>query len=221
MKEARVRLLYPASVKPEEVGAALRGIERFRAYGVLHDSACFGVNDSDALRGVSNGKAMKRMVLSPDLAVGNFDLRTDVIGMIFKREIIPVGLTPTRMKEIVGGEYATKLEPRLGLSREGIGAIVSLHKSREMEDAGADESVPAFRSGMDMGIALKSIELAVAHELGHVFGKTGHCEKDGCLMQANRDFADFIDRFVIPGANFCRDCSSTISCAISRLSSPF
>jgi len=220
MKDVRIRLLYPSSVKPEEVRAAVRGMERFRAYGVLHDSAGLGVNDKEALRGVSNGKAMKRLVTSPELVMSPIDLHVDVVGIIFNRNIIPVGLTPFRMKEIVGDEFSVKKEPRLGLSREGIGAIVSLHKPREMGDASVDESVPIFRNGMDGGIALKSIELAVAHELGHVFGKTGHCEKDGCLMQANRDFADFIDRFVIPGVNFCRDCSSKISCAVNRMIAP-
>ncbi len=221
MKEVRVRLLYPASVKPEEVGAALRGMERFRTYGVLHDSAGLRGNDKEALRGVSNGKTMKRLVTSPELVMSPVDLHVDVVGMLFKRDIIPVGLTPVRMNELVGEEFSVKKEPRLGLSRGGIGAIVSLFKPREMETASTDASVPVYRNGMDSGIALKSIELAVMHELGHVFGVQGHCENKGCLMQANENFADFIDRFVIPGVNFCRNCSSTISCAVNRMIAPF
>jgi hypothetical protein len=217
MRDVRIRLLYPSSARPEEVRAAIQGMERFRAYGVLHDSAVLGDNDRTALRGVRNGKAIKRMITSPDLVVGYFDFCGDVSELVFTKDIIPVGLTPSRMSEMVGEEFSTRREPRLGLSRDVTGAIVSLFRARELATMSADVTVPPFRNGIEPELALKSIELAVKHELGHVFGRTGHCEKDGCLMQANRGFADFIDRFVREGLDFCGRCSSTISCTVSRM----
>jgi hypothetical protein len=221
MKDVRVRLLYPSSVKPEEVGAAIRGMERFRAYGVLHDEAQVGGRDKAALEGVRNGKSIKSILLSALPAVAYYDIHGSLSELFRASDTIPIGLTPARMKRMVEEEFSTRLEPSLGLSREGEGAIVSLFKAREMETASADESVPLFRNGMDNGIALKSIELAVAHELGHVFGRKEHCGKEGCLMQANRDFADFVDRFVMAGAEFCRDCSAKISGTIGRMTVGF
>ncbi len=221
MKDVRVRLLYPSSVKPEEVSAAIRGMERFRTYGILHDEAQVGGGGKAALKGVRNGKSIESILLSALPTVAYCDIHGSFSEFFRTSDTIPIGLTPARMNKLAEVEFSTRLEPSLGLSREREGAIVSLFRSREMAAGALDMAVPPFRNGMDLGFALKSVELAVAHELGHVFGRKEHCGKEGCLMQANRDFADFIDRFVIPGVDFCRDCSSTISCAINRMIVPF
>ncbi len=217
MKDIRIRLLYPSSVRQEEVRAALRGMEKFRECGVGHDCAGLGDDDRKALRGVRNGSSVKSILESPEPVVRYADLLGDISELFVSKDTLPLGLTPSPMSELVGGEFSTRLERRVGLSRECMGALVSLSHSRGME--GGMPSAP-YRDGRDPGLALKSIELAVRHELGHLFGRR-HCRNESCVMQENRDFADFIERFVRKNLDFCRDCSGAIGSFICRWTSGY
>jgi hypothetical protein len=220
MKYVRIRLLYPHSIKPEEVGAAIRGMERFRAYGVLHDSTDVAGGRA-ALKNVRNAKAIKWLITAEEPAITRADFHGSMIELFTGSDIIPVGLTPYRMSEMVGDEYSMRREMRLGLSLENEGAVVSLFKAREMAGAADAGTAPPYRTGDCSELALKSIEAAVVHELGHVFGRKEHCPKDGCIMQANRNFADFIDRFVVQGADFCTDCAATVRLTVCKMISGF
>jgi len=221
MKDVRIRLIYPPSVKPEEVGAAVRGMERFRAFGVLFDSAGIGGNDRAALKGVRNGNAIKCMITATEPALTFSDFHGGFGDILATRDIIAVGLTASCLNEIVCDEFSSRPEIRLGLSRESEGAIVSLFRMRGMVAAAMQNSSTPYRTGAEAELALKAVELAVVHELGHVFGKKGHCEKAGCVMQTNRGFPDFIERFVRPGVDFCRDCAATVNSAVCKMISGF
>ncbi|MEW6036553.1 MAG: hypothetical protein AB1529_08130 [Candidatus Micrarchaeota archaeon] len=217
MKDVRIRLLYPSSVRPEEVRAAMRGMDRFRDFGALHDCAELGRGDRAALRGVRNGSSIKSILASPAPVVRYADLLGDISELFVSKEILALGLTPSPMSEFVGEEFSTRLERRVGVSRECVGAVVSLSQARAME--GGMQAAP-YRNLSDPGLALRSVELAVRHELGHVFGKR-HCRNEGCLMQENRDFPDFIERFVRKNLDFCRDCSAAIGSFICRWTSAY
>ncbi|MCI0504142.1 hypothetical protein L0Y65_05535 [Candidatus Micrarchaeota archaeon] len=219
MKDVRIRLLHPPSVKPEEVGAAIRGMERFRAFGVQIDNAELGENCRAVLNGVRNGGAIKNMVNATAPAITFSDFHGGFWEALASNDILPLGLTPSCMNEIVYGEYSSRLEIRLGLSREKEGAIVSLFRIRGI--ASTQTLSGPYRTADDAGLALKAIETAVVHELGHVLGKTGHCESEGCVMQANSSFEDFINRFVRPGLDFCRECARTVNMAVCRMTTGY
>lgn len=221
MKDVRIRLLFPPLVREDEVRAAIRGMERFRAFGVLCDCAGLGREDRAALRGVRNGGAMKSMITATAPFLTFSDFHGGLWEAVVARDIIPVGLTASCMSEIVWSEYPPKVEIRLGLSKENEGAIVSLFRIRGITAAAGQSDATPYRAGAEEKLALKAIETAVVHELGHVFGKKGHCEKEGCVMQANRDFADFMDRFVMAGADFCRNCAATVNSAVCRMAASF
>lgn len=218
MKDVRIRLLYPSTVRPEEVRSAMSGMERFRAYGVLHDSTDINAGGPGSLKGVRNVRTMKWLLNAENPSITSVDLGGGIADFFFSNRIIPVGLTPSRISESVSSEYSTANESRAGLSLEGEGAIVSLFRVRELA-AGADMAAgEPNRAAATSALALDAIRLAVIHEVGHVLGVKGHCEKEGCVMQANRDFADFIERFVKAGADFCRDCSAKVNSAVCRMS---
>ena len=206
MKELKVRILHPPSVTAEEVKAALRGAERFRAYGVVCDHA--DVTLKSALLDVKNGRRVRELVTSPEPVVHFCDLGFGVWEAFFPKSVLPLGLTPSRMREAVDESEAYKLEPRLGIARANEGALVSLSRIRESATGGSPH-----RSEPDT--ALKAIEMAVVHELGHVLGRKDHCARQGCVMQGNENYLDFIERFVRKGVDLCWECSSMISSSIS------
>jgi hypothetical protein len=209
MKEPRVRLLYPPSVTREEMVSALRGMERFNRFGVISDEACLS-SGKIALKGVTCSGSISRIVAAPS-PVTPFDMRINFSEVLFPRDIIPIGLTPLQMRQLIGEEYGDRLDAVIGLARPNLGAVVSLYRMRTID------------GGTGSALGRKAVETAVAHELGHVLGVDLHCERPDCIMQANTGikagtgFEFFMERFVKAGLDFCRDCASKIhstACAL-------
>lgn len=220
MKEVKIRLLYPSTVKHEEVEAALKAFGKFSGFGVLHDHAA--VEGQDALRGVRNGKSVRSIVTSPSPTVQHYDFMPGISEIFFTKDIIPMALTPNRMVELVdnGLDYL-KGEPRIGVARQGEGAVVSLFRIRQLSPEGVMMDGAPYRLEAETGLRAKAIEVAVGHELGHVLGRKSHCPTSGCIMQENENFIDFVERFVKQRVDFCRECCSVIGSNVNRMQYDF
>lgn len=216
MKDLRIRLLYPQSVKHEEVKAALKGFERFREFGVLYDHAV--VDDKYSLRGVKNARAVKGIITADEPVVPYYAFMPGISEIFFPKDVIPFGLTPHRITELVdNGLGHLKGEPRIGVARQNEGAVVSLFRVRQLDSEGRGMAADPYRATTETNLGAKAIEVAVSHMLGNVCGKREHCPTAGCIMQENENYIDFIERFVKQKVDFCRDCSSKIRSSISRL----
>ena len=213
MKEVRIRILYPRSITPDEVQSAIRGTNYFTHFGVLFDHS--DIEAGTALHGVKNGRAIKRILESDDPKISYYDLGGDLSHILFPKHTLPIGLTPVQLHELINDDYASHLVPSIGLSQSNEGAVVSLFRFRQLDLNAANAP---FRT-LGFSLSSKATEIAVAHELGHLLGVEGHCEKSNCIMQANTDFDDFIERFVRTVVTLCRDCSDQISLNICRSSS--
>ncbi len=209
MRELKVRILYPSSVTSCEVKAAIRGVQRFTEFGITFDH--MGIDAPGACVFLKSKGKMKELLTSPKPTVPWNGLSRGLLEPLFRAEIIGIGLTPERLVECVEGSGIDRLEGRIGISTLKQGAVISLDRIR------------AARKNLDRdtflneGEADKAIEIAVAHELGHVFGISEHCTNTSCSMQENVDFKDFIERFVRRAVDFCRESSSRIRSTINEL----
>ncbi|MEW6723275.1 MAG: hypothetical protein AB1324_08480 [Candidatus Micrarchaeota archaeon] len=206
-----VRLLFPNTVRQTEVAAARSALESFGRFGVTHDSIqvdaapggmFWKVKHMEPVRKVKHGEKIHSIITNPGaVVVGPLDLQTESISCLWHdKDILGVGLTPWRIHE--AEVFPDEKSRRLGLSLFGHGALVSLFMIRELGE----------------GVRESAITLAIKHEVGHVFiNRKGHCGNAGCLMQENENSRDFVERFVLPALDFCRECREEIGKGIAML----
>lgn len=192
MQQPRVRLIFNPSLGTREKRAALHALHHFANRGVVYDCIDAGPSTKE-LRRVRRGYAIRRIVLDAKPVVMPADLLYEpFMAAFFRKDIYGIGFTPHELTEISGPQEKTIREPRIGVSVPGAGAVVSVAAIRELE-------------GQE---ALDAIGAATRHELGHVFGISGHCTDGSCIMRGNRDFADFVENMVRKARAFCRECEA-------------
>jgi hypothetical protein len=201
MKKPRLALVFDSErVSKDERSAASRGFGKF-------DVLCEQIDVLDRNGGLwllKNGERMKGMVSSREdirLHPGEI-IESSASSWFPERNTMGLGITPMRIIDISipkGG-----MRGNLGVSHPAFGGLVSIARFRKLGG----------------GLSLKAIELAVAHEIGHVLGNREHCAND-CLMQENRDYHDFVERFVKRDLGPCRDCMGRASLAIKALPGPY
>jgi hypothetical protein len=217
MNEARVRLIFHESLGTRERLAALAGARAFAKFGVTCD--CAGACDMKALRHVKAGASLGRMVRAENPVVRVGDLLYESIWefVLYSKTIYGIGITP---HPLLDGDATDLIRDRaasgrgvhaVGLSVFGAGGLVSVQRMLETKGE----------------LGERAISAAVRHELGHVFlkggedrdhkGRDSHCTDETCIMQANENYADFIERFVKPGLDFCRHCQGRIGAAVNRI----
>jgi hypothetical protein len=200
-REVRTAVLYHRdSLRAGELEAAFRGLSRLGRFGVICET--LDVASQGGLGAVKRGIVIKDAIYSQEAFLHPFDLLhpgawEGFSGFFRERRIIPLGVIPGRLFE--SGEGAP--QKRLGLSAYGRAGAISLSRIRLMKEK---------------GLALRAIELAAAHETGHILGRQDHCGRD-CLMSENSDFDDFISRHVRGGLDFCRECLRKIEAGVERL----
>ncbi len=227
MKDPKVRLLYSSDVRPAEVHSALKGAMRFRRFGLDCDS--FDVSTKGAFEDVKSARAINNIFAqNGPVVIDRSTLVPDIWEFLSPKGITPLALLPSQLLPAVDYEHTTKLEPgplsgpyrtnfkpvdyehtpkfepRLGFALRTQGALISLAKIREL-------------SQTDPARAGSALELAVAHELGYVFGRAVHCMNGSCLMKKNHSFEDFLTRFVDARVDFCRDCVYAIRQDVNSL----
>lgn len=197
MNEARVRLLFHQSLGTRERLAALAGARDFRMFGVACD--CASIDKRDAVRHVKAGEKLRAIINAANPVVSDKDLAHESVwALIYAKTIYGLGITP--MPLLRRDDGMEEPEKELGVGMAGIGGIISIHKMLEGE--------PGL---LDMAIAA-----AVRHELGHVFRGKGHCADEKCIMQANKDYPDFVERIVKPALDFCHECRLKIGEGVHR-----
>jgi len=196
MQTAHARIILHPALTMQEKRAAMDAARTFHRFGVESDCIDdFGKAGMRALREVKRGEKLHGMVMGGDALVRVMDLRSESLWVLFfDKRIFGLGITPFKLYEVLDGQPCT-VEPRIGLSLPNAAGIVSLH---------------AIRGELDGDEAADAATAAVRHELGHVFGRTGHCTNASCIMQANENFLDFVERFVKPKLDFCRECEGTL-----------
>jgi len=198
MMHPYARIIFHPVLAAHEKRAALEAVRGFQHFGVRYDCVDdFGKAGMRALREVRRGEKLHEMITCGDAVVRTMDLSTESIwALFFDKRIFGLGITPFNLYEVVDGGQRGAVEPRLGLSMVNAAGIVSIRTIRgELDGEEASDAVTA----------------AVRHELGHVFGLAGHCTNASCIMQANENFLDFVERFVKPKLDFCRDCRAALS----------
>jgi hypothetical protein len=192
--KTRLAVLYERSAlsKPE-LDAAMAGISRFRRFGLQ----CEGIEVSDrkAVAGVKRGERIREIIARDKAALSALDLGSLCLGEVFRKErpVSGIGIMGGELFHQTDGERG---ERSTGLSAMDVGGVVTIRRIRLIEDA---------------GLALKTIEAAVAHETGHVLGIKGHCSDDGCLMRENEHLEDFVEITVKNARDLCRRCDALIS----------
>lgn len=195
MKNPHARIILHPTLTTRERQAVLDATRSFRPFSVGYDCVDdFGKAGARALREVKRGERLHEIVMGGDAYVRTMDLRSESLwALFFDKMMFGLGVTPFKLYEVVDGLPAS-IEPRVGLSMPNAAAIVSIHSIRELKGDDATDAVVA----------------AVRHELGHVFGLSGHCANESCIMQENENFLDFVQRFVKPKLDFCRDCQGAL-----------
>ena len=208
VREPNVRILYTPSINHAEVAAAVIGANRFRRFGVVVDDAMidttYGQNNygQNSLSRVKSGAFIRDVITSNTGArVKKSDLSPGIYESLFPKKVLGLGLTPFSITNV---PERSGIEPYqcVGLSLSNRGALVSLSQIRELKGS----------------LLFDAINFAVAHELGHAFGRKDHCESPTCIMQANANLLDFVTRFVEARLDFCRSCVSIIGTHINMQS---
>lgn len=208
MNKPLVRIIYPPSrVSEREVQAVARGVKRFERFGVLCETR---EASHKAVRDVKRGGLVHRAVTSETaVTVNPMDLQTDALRYILHEKVaLGLGVTPVQLfglndSPLEGASDLPTREALIGVGKFDASAILSLFR---------------FRQAMpDEQLRLAAIELAAVHETGHLFidSKGVHCQNDSCVMQENRGLLDFLERFVKPQLDFCRECAGKISVRVS------
>ncbi|MDO8554407.1 MAG: hypothetical protein Q7S22_06375 [Candidatus Micrarchaeota archaeon] len=194
MKEIRVRIIHSESAIKPIIDGARRGVDRFKAYGVTCEEAVVSRTTVDDIRG---GEFLLSAVSSTGLILVRGENFTPSFRELrshrrAKTHLIGLGLTDA---VIIYSD--TSLEVSHGISTS-FGALISTYV-HEMDD-----------------IALKSLALesVVKHELGHVFGVSGHCEDTSCIMENLRNF---YEQFIKSRRDFCARCIPIITAKIKEL----
>lgn len=204
MSKTHVRLLYPSSVRPEEVRAAMAGIRRFESFGVEHDSIEIYRPNFTPVRHVKRGERIHEIITATETQfVAPSLLRTESPwALVYDKHMIGLGLTDSSL--YVDREIHSRpiYMPLMGMAMEGAAAIVSISKIRREHPELSD----------------MAIETAVVHELGHVFIESkAHCTTPSCIMQANENYLDFIERFVKARLDFCRLCREEVQLNVNSI----
>ena len=175
-------------------------MRRFEKFDLKCEVALVSSEGCDAIRGVKHGHEIRDIITSDRPILGPMALHSERLIDAFRDlPIIGLGITSMRMEALVGDSEFPRKEPRIGLSRKGAGAVISINRFRDLDPETASEAIQA----------------SAAHELGHVFGVRGHCSNPGCIMEENKDYLDFVDRFVRTKRDFCRACGSIIRSSIA------
>jgi len=196
MQTAHARIILHPALTAQEKQAALHAAHGFRHLGVEYDCIDdFGRAGMKALRSVKRGERLHELIMGGDALVRTMDLSAESLWVLFfDKKMLGLGVTPFKLYEVIDG-LPSSVEPRIGLSLPDAAGIVSIHTIRgELKGDEATDAVTA----------------AVRHELGHVFGLHGHCANASCIMQENENFLDFIERFVKPKLDFCRECEGAM-----------
>lgn len=222
MKPITIRILHSSSVGKAEIEAASKGAKRFERIGIFHD--CANVRKGyTAIRSVRSGREIRGLILSPEPDVDPESLSVGIMEVFREKSVIPVGLTGSTLHRIVPDGLSVVLEPRVGFAVENRGAIVSLTQIRELGATETGGAESCFLIGTDRTLSLKATEIAVAHELGHVFGISDHCEDIGCAMHEDGNgcmhefFTQRMERLVKQELDFCKKCWDLIAKHSKRL----
>ncbi|MBI5227985.1 hypothetical protein HY988_05340 [Candidatus Micrarchaeota archaeon] len=214
MREVRVRVLHSPLVTPLEVQAALKAPRRFADFGVVYDH--MPVDEPKALVQVRNGRRIRDLVTSSNPEVYWNGLPGEILGLFRRREIFAIGLTASRITERTDDDYTPRKKPLIGFATDNEGAVLSIFGIREYFGIARGQMME-YREHCASALALRAIEIAASHELGHIFGQGSHCGQTTCIMQENRDLKDFIERFVMTSVDFCTSCRSIINRRMNEL----
>ena len=129
------------------------------------------------------------------------DLHTETIMSAFReKSVFGLGITGQTLLQIPENGCG-EAERMIGIAYPTRSAILSISLLKTLPE----EERP------------RAIEIAAAHEAGHVLGRSGHCDNAGCIMRANEHFDDFVRMFVKQTCELCDDCARTISAFISSV----
>lgn len=193
-----VMLYSTKTTSATERNAAMRGLERFKSFGVHIGTVDV---DSQKVGRVVCGEALKRITTSSgETVVGFPDLHhlsaANAWHFLLGRELMTgIAITGSSLVRVDSGRDLISDGKVIGLAMYKMGAVANVGAFRTIENATVRDD---------------AIRLMIIHELGHVFGIGKHCTQN-CVMQENKDKQDFIERFVIPGLDFCRDCVAVIT----------
>jgi predicted Zn-dependent protease len=218
-------IIFKPTLSPAEFDATARALNRFMGGSVEYDVR--HASDPRAAENVRMGGQLLRALRSEG------PLRIDTTGFLMPelgtpldqlrregRGAIGIGLTNEPLFAARNGVEQEELG--VGLYRRG--AIVSVAGLRRR--FGFDRRTG--RCERDADVAMRALELAVCHELGHVliesYGRSGknpveeaHCPYSSCLMQENSGLGDFVERIVRRGFGFCRECTQRIGMELGLL----
>lgn len=184
-----IQLIQNSQITKEESEAALRGIKRFEKFGVQCES-------NTKISRVMMGRKITK-IISQESTISNMDFKPTVLDFLLDRKSIGLGLGPYPLLLEIDN---SKTESCIGVAKTGVGAVVSIFGIRNAQNF--------FYKGIsiDKKTAIEAIEIATAHEIGHVLGITEHCKN--CIMKENSCFRDFIENL---RSDLCKECFSKIS----------
>lgn len=199
-QSAYVRFLFHPALNDHEKKAALDGARSFHAFSVGYDCLDVGRRSLRDMHPVRRGEKLHGIITENRTVISLMDLACESPwALIFNKRMFGAAITTAQLherEEPEGGEGmgAAAIKPMLGLSFTGAAAVISVF---------------ALRS-LDAETEALTIEAAVRHELGHVFGLRGHCTGASCIMQANENYLDFVERFAKARLGFCTGCEAKV-----------
>jgi|GEM_PF-3388621 len=201
-----LRILYPKGVTQAEVDAVLKGVGRFSAFGLKCEAAMVGPKrgESIAARDVFSGEKLVDFITSDasePLLLRVLDLHSETVMAAFrKKSVFGLAITDRPLIEMpeTESEIAGK---KIGIGYPKRGAIISIYALRTLPD----------------DVRMEAMEIASAHEAGHVLNRQGHCKSAGCIMRGNERLDDFIQVFVRQTCDLCADCADKIRGFVSSV----
>lgn len=206
-REPLVGLFCAKSVRAAERNTAVRGLERFRTFGVQCEPTTTEPTKED-MKLIKNPATVERILATPQgkpVTIGYNDLDANVWEMLFPRLMIPVVLIPQELLETShenNGQARDTMKRRLALALKGRGGVVSLAKIRTLEDP---------------KLAADTLAIAVVHTIGQILLGPNNCRNTNCVRHENNDFVDFVERFVRTKLDFCKRCAVEIGINAVRL----
>lgn len=199
----KLAVVYNSSlVRPHEVASAIAGLKRFERFDVSVESIDTKVS-SPSLRRLKRGGVLKEANKSSKFYLHEFDLQhasfLETFLWFYPKDILGIGLVPGQIYKLNGAGIHD--EPHLGSSMLNMGGLVSLEHIRQNH----------------LSISEKAIEIVTVHEAGHVLGIPEHCSNRTRIMQENKDYVDFVNRFLEEANDFCRSCTNKLERYINGL----
>jgi len=189
-----LRLIYPASIAPRQVEAAMTGLEPFRRFGILVERvpACHmafeGVRYPDPLRTVAFADG--------DVRIDSLKAKPDDT-----RRILGIAITPHRILCSSDSDVAP------------IAGMVEYLKSGVLSISTPLRQLETLRNLM--------ITMLLTYEGGHLLipnKEVSDCPDGHCLMRRNSDFEQMLQRMTAKDLDFCAECGHAIREAVSLLS---